>query len=263
MLRFTLSRIFVVAFALTAAGCVATQSPVIKRPSGETVPIRLDAHPLGKSGPVPTVIVAHGSGGVSAMHRAMASTLNDWGYNAVVIDHYTLRGISAPHAGVALHGARGEDRALDFIEAAHWIKRQDWHKGKIAVVGFSQGGGGVLALVNERTLKNLGYVTEARPNPISVAVAFYPSCAITPPPMQPSMPTQIHLAENDDLAYVSACGFGRNTPYQIHLYQGATHSFDENISAQAMLRFTHRYSQAATQESRVNLRRFLDANIRQ
>jgi dienelactone hydrolase len=261
MLRIALLKISVVALVLAAAGCVATQSPLIKRPSGEAVPIRLDAYPLGKSGPAPTVIVAHGSGGVSAMHRAMASTLNDWGYNAVVIDHYTLRGISAPHAGVALHGARGEDRALDFIEAAHWIRQQDWHRGKIAVVGFSQGGGGVLALVNDRILRNLDYVTESRPNPISVAVAFYPSCAITSPPMQPSMPTQVHLAEKDDLAYISACGFGRNSPYEVHLYQGATHSFDENIPTQAVLRFTHRYSHAATQESRVNLRRFLDANM--
>lgn len=64
------------------------------------------------------------------MHRDMASTLNSWGYNAVVVDHYTLRGIAAPHTGVAVHGARGEDRALDFIETGRWVQQQSWHQGK-------------------------------------------------------------------------------------------------------------------------------------
>lgn len=243
------------------AGCVATQSPVIKRSSGETVPIKLIVHSLPKPSTAPTVIVGHGSGGVAPMHVSLASTLNEWGYNAVVVDHYTLRGISR-HTGVAVHGARGEDRAQDFIEAGRWIQQQDWHKGKVAVVGFSQGGGGVLALVNDRVLRNLDYISDSRPNPISLAAAFYPSCAITSPPLQPSMPTQIHLAEKDDLAYISACGFGARSPYEIHLYKGATHSFDENLPSGAILRFTHRYDPSVTKESRLHLRRFLDANMR-
>jgi len=243
------------------SGCVATQSPVIKRSSGETLPITLTVNSLQKPTTAPTVIIGHGSGGVAAVHTTLASTLNAWGYNAVVIDHYTLRGISR-HTGVAVHGARGEDRAMDFIEVGRWIQQQDWHQGKIAVVGFSQGGGGVLALVNERVLRNLDYISDDRPNPISVAAAFYPSCTITSPALQPSMPTQVHLAEKDDLAFVSACGFGANTPYQVHLYKGATHSFDESFPPGAVLRFTHRYDPSVTQESRLYLRRFLDTHMR-
>ncbi len=47
-----------------------------------------------------------------------------------------------------------------------------------------------------------------------------------------------------------------------HLYKGATHSFDENLPSGAILRFTHRYDPSVTKESRVHLRRFLDANMR-
>lgn len=243
------------------AGFVLAQSPTIKRSSGEVVPIRLEVRPLSKTETAPTVIVGHGSAGVAAMHREMASTLNSWGYNAVVVDHYVLRGI-AIHTGKLVPGATGEDRALDFIETGRWIEQQPWHKGKIAVVGFSQGGGGVLALVDDRNMRNRSYVSEAQPNPISVASAFYPSCFYSPPPAKPSMPTQVHLAEMDDLARISFCGLGDGSPYRVHLYKGATHSFDESLPPFVRLNFTQRYDSRATRESRENLRKFLDEHLR-
>ena len=246
---------------LLLSGCVATQSPLIKDVSGQPLPIKLEVLALSKPEKAPTVIVGHGSGGLQAMHRQMANTLNSWGYNAVVIDHYSLRGIGA-HTGTSVAGARGEDRALDFIETGRWIEQQPWHRGKIAVVGFSQGGGGVLALVNDRALRNREYVSDSRPNPISVAAAFYPSCFLNPPPFPPSMPTQVHLAEMDDLARISYCGLDKDSPYQVHLYKEATHSFDESLPAGIRLSFTHRYSPRATQESRDNLKRFLDQHLR-
>ncbi len=244
-----------------AVGCAGAQSPTLKRVSGEVLPIRLEVRLWSKAEQAPTVIVGHGSAGVAAMHREMASTLNSWGYNAVVIDHYTLRGIGM-HTGRSVPGATGEDRALDFIETGRWIEQQPWHKGKIAVVGFSQGGGGVLALVNDRSMRNRDYVSDAQPNPISVASAFYPSCFFSPPPAKPSMPTQVHLAEMDDLARVSYCGLGDDSPYRVHLYKGATHSFDESLSPFARPSFTQRYDARATRESRENLKKFLDEHLR-
>ncbi|MBM3361903.1 MAG: hypothetical protein FJY42_04430 [Betaproteobacteria bacterium] len=246
---------------LGLSGHLAAQSPTITRSSGEVLPIRLELRTLGRGEKAPTVIVGHGSGGLAAMHREMGSTLNSWGYNAVVIDHYSLRGI-AVHTGKVVLGARGEDRALDFIETGRWIAQQPWHEGKIAVVGFSQGGGGVLTLVNDRNMRNLDYVSDAQPNPISVASAFYPSCFFSPPPAKPSIPTQVHLAEMDDLARVSYCGLGDDSPYRVHLYKGATHSFDESFSPFARLGFTQRYNPRATRESRENLKKFLDEHLR-
>lgn len=93
------------------------------------------------------MLLAHGSDGVSGHHRRWAINVRDWGYNAVIIDHYTLRGIKR-HTGVFLTGVMGHDRALDMIGVASWVKSQSWHQGKIAVIGFSQGGGGVLALMD-------------------------------------------------------------------------------------------------------------------
>jgi dienelactone hydrolase len=172
-----------------------------------------------------------------------------------------LRGISR-HTGTALHGVRGEDRALDNIETARWVQKQPWHAGKIALVGFSQGGAGVLSMIDERIMRNLEYISDSEPNPISVAVAFYPACTISSVPSKPAMPTQIHLAEKDDLAFISACHFHTDHTYEVHTYKNATHSFDEYIAAGAVLKFTHRYDSQVTSESRKNLRRFLDEKMK-
>jgi dienelactone hydrolase len=167
------------------------------------------------------VLIGHGAGGVTAAPKELASTVNKWGYNAVIIDHYTLRGITR-HNGVEVQGATGKDRARDFIDAANWVSKQEWHQGKIAVVGFSQGGGGVLTLVDEKKMREQGFVTDKNPNPISAASAFYPSCYFNPVPREPSMPTQVHLAGEDDLARISFCYSHDRNLDNIHTYEKAT-----------------------------------------
>lgn len=247
--------------SLVLSGCIATTSPTLQRASGEILPVKLEVSLNINKVRAPTVLIAHGANGVGENNKELAKVLNDWGYNTVIIDHYTLRGIS-PHTGNAVNGLMGPYRALDFIESARWVLKQEWHQGKVAVVGFSQGGAGVLTLINDRTMRNLDYISDQNPNPISVAVAYYPSCALSPVPSQPSMPTQIHLAENDDLDFITACHFQTGNPYEVHIYKGATHSFDARISQGARLVFTHRYDAKSTNESRDNLKRFLDFKMR-
>lgn len=255
-----LSVIFVTLAVAMLSGCMATTDG-LKRASGASLPVRLEASPLSDKTKAPTVLLAHGSAGVSSGNRILAKQLNNWGYNSVIVDHYTLRGIKG-HTGIALHGVRGEDRALDSIEAARWVQSQPWHEGKIALVGFSQGGAGVLALINARTMRNLGYVSDSEPNPISVAVALYPACEISSVPSDHSMPAQLHLAEKDDLSHVSSCHLHANNSYDVHVYKNATHAFDENIPSSVILKFTHRYDEKATIESRANLKNFLDKNMK-
>lgn len=247
--------------ALVLSGCIATTSPTIQRASGEILPVKLEVSLNINKVRAPTILIGHGANGVGENNTELARILNAWGYNSVIIDHYTLRGIS-PHTGNAINGLIGPYRALDFIESARWVLKQEWHQGKVAVVGFSQGGAGVLTLINDRTMRNLDYISDENPNPLSVAVAYYPSCGLSPVPSNPSMPTQIHLAEDDDLDFISTCQFQSDNPYEVHIYKGATHSFDARISQGARLIFTHRYDVKSTNESRDNLKRFLDSKMR-
>ncbi len=117
------------------AGCVSTgpKTPVSVQPnlsqmrnlvdsSGKELPVRIAVR-LGDNQAAPTVIVGHGSGGVTPSERKQASNVWTWGYNAVVVDHYTARGIKS-HTGVPVNGALPNDRAADMIAVAKWVKQQ-------------------------------------------------------------------------------------------------------------------------------------------
>jgi dienelactone hydrolase len=228
-------------------GCATPVETPFKASNGSSLPVQVELF-LPEDGQLrPTVLIAHGSGGVMPSQREWASLARSWGYNAVVVDHYKLRGITN-HTGRVVYGAGARDRAEDMIAVANWIKQQPWHQGKLAVVGFSQGGAGVFSLVTDQ-------------NPYAVAIAFYPACAINAPPATPQIPTQVHLAEKDDLAYISNCTPTlSNSLYESYIYQNATHVFDVNV--RGGVPFTHRYDANAARESQQRSRNFLDRHLR-
>ena len=236
-------------FSLLAllVGCATPVDTPFKSNSGSSLPVQVELFLSTSNQPKPTVVIAHGSGGVKPSQRVWASLAQSWGYNAVVIDHYTLRGIG-DHTGRIAPGAAAHDRAQDMNAVANWIKQQPWHQGKLAVVGFSQGGAGVFSLISSNT-------------PYAAAITFYPACAINAPPSLPQIPTQVHLAESDNLSYIRYC-----TPtltssrYEPYIYKNATHVFDVNMKTATP--FTHRYDPVAARESQQRSREFLDRNLK-
>jgi dienelactone hydrolase len=238
-----------VAISLLAllVGCATPVDTVFKSRSGASLPVQVELFLSTSNQPKPTVVIAHGSGGVKPSQRVWASLAQSWGYNAVVIDHYTLRGIG-DHTGRIAPGAAAYDRAQDMNAVANWIKQQPWHQGKLAVVGFSQGGAGVFSLISSNT-------------PYAAAIAFYPACAINAPPGSPQIPTQVHLAESDNLAYIGYCTPALNrSQYEYYIYKNATHVFDVNM--QTTTPFTHRYDPVAARESQQRSRDFLEKNLK-
>lgn len=237
---------FMIILPFITVGCAAP----LTDSTGKKLPIQLYSYEQDKNGSAPTVIIGHGSTGVKPGDQQMAQEIKSWGYNAVIVDHYTLRGIGS-HTGRKAEGALPVDRANDFIEAAKWIRTQKWHKGKIAVVGFSQGGAGVLALA---AMENTGL--------ISSGVAFYPACLLQNTPYKPSLPIQLHMAGKDDLAYPWVCTGLRNPEYKVHYYDDATHSFDIDIPATVDKRYTHRFDPHLKKESRKHLKEFLATHLK-
>lgn len=228
-------------------GCATPVETPFKSSNGSSLPVQVELFLPEAAQPRPTVVIAHGSGGVKPSQREWASMARSWGYNAVVIDHYTLRGIG-DHTGRVVYGAGAWDRARDLNAVANWISQQPWHQGKMAVVGFSQGGAGVFSLISNET-------------PYAAAIAFYPACTINAPPGTPQVPTQVHLAEQDDLSYIRYC-----TPtltssrYESYIYENATHVFDVNVRTRPP--FTHRYDARAARDSQQRSREFLDRHLK-
>jgi len=244
-----------IAILLALSGCSTHQ---LKDQDGNAIPVLLSANPVDEKKTAPTVLIAHGSDGVQNFHREWAVRVQSWGYNAVIIDHYSFRGIGA-HTGQFIPGVRGEDRARDMVHAGHWISKQPWHKGNMAVIGFSQGGAGVLALVaKQETVEYFKIVKKGEKIPFTAAVAFYPACSLSSPPVKPTIPTQIHLAGKDTLALTEFCSHLEESLYDVHRYQDATHAFDVWIPSTVRLNFLHQYDPVVAKDSQENTKKFLD-----
>jgi dienelactone hydrolase len=155
------------------------------------------------------------------------------------------------------------DKALDYILIAKWLEEQAWHKGKIAVIGFSMGGTGVLKLIDENFSSNNAASTNKAY--IDAAVAFYPECKRDRPPRNPTIPTLIHHGESDELALSRRCKYAKlqHPNYQIMLYSNAHHTFDDkggdfrSLSMKGESKYIRRYDREADQKSRASTKEFL------
>ena len=232
--------------------------------SGVELPVRIAAR-FGDERPKPTVLIGHGSAGVTPTEWGQARHAVGWGYNAVVVDHYTARGIKR-HTGMRISGGLPDDRAADMIAVARWVKQQSWHQGKIALIGISQGGAGLWALANERNMRSHSaiQVTDEDLRLVAVGVAMYPACApdLASPPRNPLFPVQLHIGEADDLALPRWCETFGNPKYEKHTYPGATHSFNYAGFIPNNTRFTHRYDNEADKLSQSRIKVFLEDNLR-
>jgi len=243
-------------FAISASVGNAQNSPLIK-PS-----IVADVRIIGNTNS--TVLVSHGSGCLVQQSHDWAKQLNEWGYNAVVIDHCTSRGVRRyTQTGGPPVDLQPRDKALDYVLIARWLEKQDWHKGKIAVIGFSMGGAGVLNLIDENFSGN--NLESTKKTYIDAAVAFYPECKNDRPPHSPSIPTLIHHGQSDELALSRRCKYAelQHPNYQIMLYANAHHTFDDkggdfrspNMKGESKI--IRRYDLEADYKSRASTKEFL------
>lgn len=234
--------------------CVAFEND-----KGETFPFKLTVRNLDKS--VPTVIVSHGGGCRTSQEDMWADRFRQWGYNAVIIDHCSGRGIG-PHTGVEPPTLKQQDRVDDYIATAEWIKTQVWHKGRVAVFGISRGGEAVLRASESRF--NRGRNGDAGLAELDAYIALYPACSYVP--KAPRGPMLVMHGELDNLAVFGTCGYSeRSHPnYTIKTYPNAHHGF-ENVGCNTTgsNRFlgnyvSCRYNADAAAQSMSDTKEFLD-----
>jgi dienelactone hydrolase len=121
---------------------------------------------------LPVVVLLHGSGGVGANVQGWVSELNALGIATFVVDSFTGRGLASTQADQdslsRLAMIVDAYRALALL-AAH--PRVD--PGRIAVMGFSRGGGAAHWAAIDRFQKLHAADARAR---FALHVAFYPTC---------------------------------------------------------------------------------------
>lgn len=246
------------ALALCQACTTAQRVPAA---SGQPSEVLVEYFPADVR-PAPTVLVAHSCSGVSTHETSWAKALNGWSYNAAVVDSFGGRGVHTVCGRSHLVNERL--RAADLVLVAEDVRRQPWHRGKIGAVGFSHGGGTMLALAERPRYQAWAsdVLDEGEPTPIDAVVSYYPGCVSAGPPLHPDMPVMIHFAVKDDWTPPSQCGWSPGTQkfadprYAVHAYPNARHTFDRFGPRRNYLGYVLEYDGEADRLSRERTREF-------
>jgi dienelactone hydrolase len=207
-----------------------------------------------KSAPRPTVIIAHGCDGTSnKSYQDWLLEVSNWGYNGIMIDSFQPRGF--PNVCYPGPHVPPEIRSYDIKNIVDYVKKQSWHNGKIALIGFSHGGSTVLNFANNDRVSG-----------IVAAVAYYPSCRTSRFNFigrnweSPLIPVQVHFGSKDTWTPPEECGDMKN--YETYTYKGATHAFDMNFPTRTAYGYYMEYNPSADRLSRVRTKEFLDKHLK-
>jgi len=204
---------------LALAFCVAfLAQPPQPTPSSSKEPYRM-VSPSGGVAPYPAVMLVPGCSGFTAhnginVYDERAAELQKAGYVVVFVDYIRKRMQSN-----CAHVLQTEVSA-DILEAATWAQRQPGIDARrISVIGWSYGGGGVLAAL------------KAMPPdaPITRAVMYYPVCRGAMP-WSTNVSGLMLLGAMDDVASPALCDavVKRMAPDKLRviIYANARHGFD-------------------------------------
>lgn len=198
-------------------------------------------------GPFPAVMLFHGCTGLGKAKNGAswrganrhAAVLRSAGFVSLIVDSHGSRGIGLPEAWVTscIEGKGFTERtddafgALDFLEGLPYVAR-----GKVAAVGFSQGGAVVMRLLG-------GYQGRTRGQRFAAGVAYYPACSgwAVGNATAYHVPLLIFMGSKDKGA--DSCRFRveeakRRADYEggilpeLVIYEGAYHAFDMPVRVQ-------------------------------
>ena len=254
-LRGFVSPRLVAATALFAflAGCAPAGADQLVRfaTAGQGEPIQgYLTKPKGK-GPFPAVVLLHTCLGLPQERASIGERIARWGYVALFVDDFAARGLKQTCAvdfKPALSDAYG---ALAYLS-----RRPDVDPGRIAAVGFSQGGDTALKIAAGG---GEGAVFKA-------AAAFYAPCANLNGAAL-TIPTLILIGAKDEVTPASDCAelVKRQAPgaAKLVVYPGAAHAFDlpEFGAGTKVMGMLLAYDRNVAQRSWSELRRFLAARL--
>lgn len=257
--------------AMTVACTSVSAGEFVQIESGTRAdPLRLVAYmarPPG-SGPFSAVVLLHGCGGFHSSMISWADRLSRFGYAALAIDSFGSRGFDEHCVGFFPDQVADGYAALRYLTTRPFVRASH-----VAVVGFSQGGGSVLASLEK------GSVEQRYPEKFRAGIAFYPDCAGSSGFM--TAPVLLLIGQADDWTPASACeamvagkgdiGISRQpgdrSAVQLVVYPGAYHAFDvvdlSLFPSQAVTFLGHRleYNEAVTKDAIEHVRRFLEHTL--
>ena len=138
---------------------------------------------FAKPGQTRVVMISHGSQGIDSRMYDYVDSLQKEGFAALVIDHWTPRGIGVTHDDYVAAGKRGGNElnmAADSLTAAAWLRSRGFEK--VGSIGESQGGGAAIMMQQkfahaliERNVRRL-HGNDFQLKPVDAVVSMYGYC---------------------------------------------------------------------------------------
>ena len=218
-----------------------------------------DLYRPDRAGRLPAVVLLAPCGGVTQHMGEWASWLKQQGYVILIVDSFSPRG-----AANACHGESPKvaDASRDALAALSYLKTLPFvDADRVAVVGWSHGGGAALYVSR---LRRLEPELAGRPA-FRAVVAFYPGCMFLD--VQTQTPTLMLLAGRDDWTPPDQCLAAgdhlrqQQRPVSWVVYSNAYHAFDQPGPMRTYLGHALAYDGAATNASREEVRTFLSVHL--
>jgi dienelactone hydrolase len=223
-----------------------------------SVPIPATFYLPPGTGKVGAIILLHGCGGLGNGHEMAqwAGRALSWGYAALVPDSMTPRGHANVCAPDQQQYVTGLDRSGDVIDAALWLSQQPRIDQRIAVIGFSHGGGTAVTVTRK-------HFQDLHPGLIKASVAFYGPCRA--PQFHGTTPllALAGTADNWGNPAETCAAFGAklrpDQPFKLVTYPGVVHAFDNDEIPGRKYNVGHpmMYSASATADSIKQVQAFL------
>jgi dienelactone hydrolase len=258
-----------VGFALSAPSRAAEKVAFDVPYKGRTITIEGELQKPDGPGPFPVVIGLHACDGpMNYATNFWMTTLAAQGYATYLPNSFGPRGYVevCGHTGWVTSDERAQDALLAAMALA---ARPDILPDKIAILGVSHGGGTALRISrDDPSLLGLREKLAAAGGKIVAVVSVYGACV--PDIKRPLVvPLLILIGSDDDWSLPKPCealaSEGTNPALvQIHVYPGATHSFD-NASLAIGVRWKGHwmvYDASATADARQRVVEFLGGLMR-
>jgi dienelactone hydrolase len=260
-MRRLLAFVLLFGVATSAAAQEAVHFPSLDGPSlgsrDDAPPTQLDGYLFRPTktlaGPAPAVVFLHGCGGlISGLSHQIMSREMDWarhlngqGFVVLMVDSFTSRGSGEMCSQSGFKLWLYMKRPADAYGALAFLQTQpDVARDKVAVIGWSNGGGAVLFALGKRPGKPAAF---GGPD-FRAAVVFYPgSCdpQRVGTDWTVSVPLLILQGEKDVWTPAGPCkaladqAVARGGPVELHIYPGAYHDFDwPNLKRRELTSYT-------------------------
>lgn len=218
---------------LACASAQAQQRETISfesRQKGQPVQVTAEIYWPAAAGPVPALVIHHGSGGVSDIREGrFAREIVAMGVAAVVIDSFRPRSVSSTVQDQS--AVTGQDFNFDALMALKALGNNSRiDRTRIGIIGFSKGGTSSLMAALEAQVVAAGIPTGLR---YALHVPFYPSCTTQYFRLQTTgAPVYMLLGAADTYAGVEPCQTYGNAlraaggRVEVTVFPNAPHGFD-------------------------------------